>query len=356
MALPKISDPDAWLGHQHVDAVVEHLRVFARDREGIDLQGLATAPYVALEDHRTLTIEHSDEPVGGCAVFGHYSPNPPTIHVVRASTYGRDHFTLLHEYAHHLQQHDPEWAETEWRIKPEALRLRITEAIANAFASTALIPDALLTSISPVPTARQMAELHQSVHASRQAAIVRVTRDAAIAASATGRSEHFFVSLTDSEGVSVFSQMVGNDVYPPPRDSHQPDFKRLFDAAEAADGAASQVASDGIIYSTGSARTDIRLDLHLAHDGGYAFVVGAPEHRYGNPRWGRHVHLCASPACEAEFTVDEILTRCTTCESPHCPECGRCDCQPATTYCVKCYTELAVADRSAGRTQHDECP
>lgn len=357
MALPEVNSPDDWLRQDHVDKVVAHLRAFAGDKEGIDLNHLATAPYEALEQHPTLTIEHSDEPVGGCAVYGHYRPSPPTIHVVRASTFGRDHFTLLHEYAHHLQQHDPEWADIEWRIKPDALRLRITEAIANDFASTVLIPDHLLTIVSTVPTARQMAELHQSVRASRQAAIVRVTRASAHAAAAAGASEHFFVSLVEAGGTVVFSQMVGDDLYPPPRDRHQPDIQHLFQSAIAAGGSATRVTSDGITYSSGANRTDIRLDLHIAHDGAYAFVVGAKEHRYGTARWARRTHLCSSSACEAEFTLDDTITRCPVCTSPRCPECRTCDCETtATATCQRCFTELSAADRSAGRAVHDECP
>lgn len=353
MALPEVTSVDDWLRPGHVDAVVEHLRDFARDTEGVDLDRLAADPYGTLEEHPTLTIEHSEEPIGGCAVYGHYRPEPPTIHIVRAATFGRDHFTLLHEYTHHLQQHDPEWAEVEWRIKPEPLRLRITEAIANDFASTALIPHALLTGVSPVPAARQMAELHQSVRASRQAAIVRVTR----AAARTHTPEHFFVSLINSDGNVVFSQMVGDNLYAPPRGSHQPDMQRLFDAAVAANGHARGVTSEGITYSTGSARLDVRLDLHLAHDGGYAFVVGTPEHRYGKARWDRRTHMCPSPACEAEFVIDESITLCRACGAPRCPECRTCDCEPsATAICANCFTELSAADRSAGRSSHDECP
>lgn len=357
MALPEVNTADDWLRQENVDIVVTHLRSFARDQEGIDLTDLASSPYEVLERHPTLTIEHSDEPSGGCDVYGHYRPEPPTIHVVRASTFGRDHFTLLHEYAHHLQQHHPEWADIEWRIKPETLRLRITEAIANNFASAALIPDHLLASVSAVPTAREMAELHQSVRASRQAAIVRVTRAAAHAAAAAGTVEHFFLSLVAADGSVVFSQMVGDDLYPPPRGSHQPDIQRLFDVATAANGNASRVTSDGITYSSGSNRTDIRLDLHIAHDGGYAFVVGTKEHRYGTARWSKQTHLCPAAACETEFTVDETITHCPTCGSPRCPECRSCDCETtAKAACERCFTELSAADRSAGRTAHDECP
>jgi hypothetical protein len=357
MALPEVDTADDWLRQDQVDTVVAHLRAFARDQEGIDLDRLASAPYEVLEQHPTLAIEHSDEPSDGCDVYGHYRPDPPTIHVVRASTFGRDHFTLLHEYAHHLQQHHPEWAETEWRIKPDALRLRITEAIANQFASVALIPDPLLASVSAVPTARQMAALHKSVRASRQAAIVRVTRASAHAAAAAGIAEHFFVSLVETDGTVVFSQKVGDDLAPPPRDSHQPDIQALFESAYAADGNATRVTSEGITYSSGANRTDIRLDLHIAHDGGYAFVVGTKEHRYGSARWSKQTHLCSSAACEAEFIIDESVIRCSTCGTPRCPECRSCDCEATTSAtCQRCFTELSAVDLSAGRTTHDDCP
>lgn len=357
MALPEVSSPHGWLGPEHLDAVVAHLRAYARDHEGIDLARLASAPYQVLEQHDGLTIEHSDEPIGGCAVFGHYDPSPPTIHIVRASTFGRDHFTLLHEYAHHLQQHDPDWAEVEWRIQPRALRVRITEAVANTFASTALIPEDLLAPIGAIPTARQMAELHQSVQASRQAAIMRVTRAATFTAQTAGASEDFFVSLADSSGTVIFSQMVGDEVFPPPKDSHQPDIQRLFETALTSDGRATRVTSEGITYGSGNNRSDIRLDLHIAHDGGYAFVVGTKEHRYGKARWTKQTHLCPSAACETEFELDETITRCPTCGSPRCPDCRACDCETtASTVCDKCFTELAAADRRAGRTSHDECP
>ncbi|MFB9315178.1 ImmA/IrrE family metallo-endopeptidase, partial [Nocardioides plantarum] len=249
MALPEVRSHHDWLRPGHVDAVVQHLRDFAEHHEGVNLQALAADPYGTLEQHPTLTIEHSDETTDGCAVYGHYRPSPPTIHIVRASTYGRDHFTLLHEYAHHLQQNDPAWADIEWRIEPDALRLRVTEAIANAFASTALIPDAALDGISAVPTARQMAELHQSVRASRQASIVRVTSAAGHAAIGTFNRDDFFVSLAAQDGTVVFSQMVGDNLFQPPRDSHQPDIEQLFADALAANGNATRVTSHGIAYT-----------------------------------------------------------------------------------------------------------
>lgn len=357
MALPRAGSPSDWLRHSHVDAVVEHLRAYARDHEGMDLDWLGRDPYGALDAHPTLTVEHSDEPTGECAVFGHYRPDPPTIHVVRASTYGRDHFTLLHEYAHHLQQHDEEWADIEWRIKPETLRLRITEAIANDFASKALIPAEALAHVSPIPSARQIADLHQSVCASRQAAIVRVTRAATIARASLTTSDPFFVSLVDTEGTVVFSQMIGDDLVQPPRDSHQPDMKRLFDTALTTEGRAAGVASHGITYTSGAARLDVRLDLQIAYDGGYAFVVGTPEHRYGTQRWAQQVHMCPSAACETEFAVTAEISRCPTCQAPRCPECGACDCDAeALVTCSRCFTTLSEAEQRAGLTDHQECP
>lgn len=357
MALPEVTRPNHWLQQDNIDMVVAHLRAFARDKEGIDLNQLSDDPYEALERHPRLTIEHSDERSDGCDVYGHYRPDPPTIHVVRSSTAGRDHFTLLHEYAHHLQEHDREWAEIEWRIKPERLRLRIAEATANNFASAALIPNHLLTSVATVPTARQIAELHRAVRASRQAAIVGVTRASTRATAKSGTAEHFFVSLAARDGTVVFSQMVGDHLYPPPRDSHQPDIQRLFETAIAAGSSATQVTSDGIIYSRGKSRNDIRLDLHIAHDRGYAFVVGTKEHRYGDARWSTQTHLCSSPACDAEFPVDESVAHCPGCGTPRCPECQACDCESAVSAtCDKCFIELSAADRGAGRTSHDECP
>lgn len=357
MALPNVDRAADWLHPKHIDQVVEHLRTFAQDEEGIDLDALASAPYEVLEQHPTLTIEHSDEPHGGCAVSGYYQPIPPTIHVIRASTYGRDNFTLLHEYTHHLQQHDPEWADIEWRIKPEPLRLRIAEAVANNFASAALIPEYLLNGVSTVPTAAQIAELHQSVHASRQAAIVRITRAAAHACAAAGTIEHFFVSLAAADGTIVFSQMVGDDLYPPPRGSHQPDVQRLFETAVNTHGNATQVTSDGITYTSSANRSDIRLDLHLAHDGDYAFVVGTKQHRYGTAQWTKQTHLCPSDACDTEFVLDATIVRCPTCGGPRCPECRSCDCiGAAAATCTRCFMTLSAADISAGRSDHDECP
>lgn len=357
MVLPDVGSPDEWLLPANSHTVVEHLRAFAHDEEGVDLDWLAAAPYDTLGKHPTLIIEHSDEPAGGCAVHGHYTPIPPTIHIVRAATYGRDNFTLLHEYAHHLQQHDPTWAEVEWRIKPESLRLRVGEAIANHFASTALIPAPLLDGISAVPTAREIAELHQSVRASRQAAIVRITQAAATTIQAAGGTEHFFVSLVDSTGVVVFSQSVGDDLAPPPRDSHQPDIEYLFRAAVSSDGSASKVTSHGLVYSTGSSRTDVRLDLHVADDGAYAFVVGTKEHRYGVARWDRSIRLCPSSACEADFVVEDSVTHCPICGAPQCPECRACECEPAPpAICMHCFTELSAVERNAGRSTHLECP
>ncbi len=345
-----------WLGIDHIAAVVEHLCRYAAETEGISLEALASEPYETLEEHPGICIVHSDEPNDGCAVHGHYSPSPPTIHVVRSSTEGREHFTLLHEYAHHLQQHDPEWADVEWRIEPPELRRRVNEAVANEFASLTLIPASALVVVSPLPTARQVAELHQSARASRQAAIVRIAKVAESAA-ATGTMEHCFITLATVEGTVVFSSVLGDDVFPPPLGSYQPDLAALADAAVEAGGRARRVASHGIVYSSGTTRSDLILDGHLAHDGGYVFVVGTREHRYGRAKWDNVVHVCSSPACETEFTQQQVEEHCGTCHAARCPHCRACGCLPATLQtCQRCWTELSKAESDAGRTEHSECP
>lgn len=357
MTLPVVPKPEAWRHPDNLDAAVQHLLGFAAG-EGIDVAALSKDPYAVLEAHPTITIRHSLPPSAGCSVFGHYTPKPPTIHVVQSATVGRDEFTLLHEYAHHLQKHDMEWADVEWRIEPESFRRRITEDVADTFASTVLIPEQLAADLSRIPTSRQIADMHIASHASRQAAIVRAAKRAQ-RQTLDARSlptEHFFITLARLDGTVVFSQMVGDDLFPPPRGSHQPDIATAATRAVEGDGHASLATSHGIIYGSGATRSDIRLDAHVAYDGDYLFAVGTREHRYGNAQWGAATYLCASPACDTEFVYDDTIATCRKCLQPKCPTCRTCQCPPTVNgVCPKCQQVLTAADKSAGRTEHDEC-
>ncbi|MFS3128094.1 ImmA/IrrE family metallo-endopeptidase [Nocardioides sp. Bht2] len=355
MTLPSPESHADWRQADNIEAVVAHLRAFAQSAESIDIDALSANPFAVMGENPAVRVKVDQAMSGeGCSVFGHYSSTPtPTITVRATSTVGRDEFTLLHEYAHHLQQHDPDWVDI-WSCMPKATYGPLNEAIADEFASSVLIPDPTLGSvITGLPTATQLADLYLSTQASRQAVLVRAAKTARRLTTREGiPREHGFLLLATYDGEVVFSQLVGDEIYPPSRGSHQPDIAAI--AARSSGSATHAVTSHGISYGSGAARHDVRLDLHPLDDT-YVYVVGTREHRYGTPQWSRATRECSNETCDP-FDVTELIATCRSCKAARCPTCASCDCEPAkVTACTCCFQVLLPAELSAGRTVHLDC-
>jgi hypothetical protein len=143
---------------------------------------------------------------------------------------------------------------------------------------------------------------------------------------------------------------------PPPAGSVQPDIARLIEVALEGDPRASGIAQSGVVYSTGSARTDLRVDVALSSDGMNAFTVITPIYEFGDQDWGNSEVECSNEACGEYFmTTDAVV--CSQCREPKCPACRSCACEPPrATSCATCFTELSVAEQAQGLVAHIECP
>jgi hypothetical protein len=264
------------------------------------------------------------------------------------SNWGRDNFTVLHEYGHHLQQHDLDWADVLWRLTKINLGW-VEEQVSSRFASLVLIPDKDMIPLLDrgAITAKSMSALHGQHATSPQAMLVRLE-------AATYGREPVFVALADVDGTVVFATSLHPEMPHPPFRSIQPDIARLAEEALRSNLSATGSASFGITYSTGNSRSDIKLDVAVGASG-LVFVTGRPQHRYGSAQWARQEIECPAPACGEVFVWDETVQVCRRCAAPKCPECSACSCEDTITSCQKCNLALTPADIAAGRTAHDEC-
>jgi len=132
-----------------------------------DLDVLATDPVTALGVlfDITITTRPPSLPGPGCPVDGTYRPGPPPhIFVADDVTAARQRFTVLHEWGHHLIEHDDYLNDLEISDAE-----RSDENICNEVAATVLLPDDIVDKTLPagVFTAEHVAALFDNVSASR---------------------------------------------------------------------------------------------------------------------------------------------------------------------------------------------
>jgi hypothetical protein len=271
-----------------------------------------------------------------CSVAGAYygTENPPLLTVADATSPGRRAFSGLHELGHHLQQSDLDLANTVDEHGDN--RERFEDAACDAFAAELLLPVDLVTRHLPggTPTADHVISLYRDSAASRAAVCVRAAQHLA----APGH-----VLLLNESGIVQFASSY---LLPrPARDSDQ---------------SAAAVIARALTSPTGRGRASGRLRLRYRDDiegdelyaqaapmDGYLIVVAVTDHApwesgftlpiaQTGPR-GRW-RICVHPECGHEFQSFEAA--CPRCETPSCPECGRCECARAMKekQCPVCFT------------------
>lgn len=345
--LPKVSDPGEWLHPLTISAVAEHLLAnmhFDLPRAALELDVLR-----ALDDSDLIEFEWGDNVETSCEMLGTYSRRPPRIRVARQQRTARARFTAAHEFGHHLQQQDEDWAMelADLRRAHATMMRHVEEAVSNQVAVLLLMPDHVVEAAwSGTLTPTFVRALTRDGQVSRQAAIMRASRWARaedpntaliVANPATG-----LVLSSESPETSTLAR--------PPRGSIQPDFRALAEGPEGRRG-----ATEGFVYSTSTARSDIMYDWGWDVSGTHLLIVARPTYRFGDAQWDRDELECLSAACTSAFSREQA-TLCGTCARHKCPDCGACGCEKRWgTTCEKCGFEMSVRESQRG-TAHEECP
>jgi Zn-dependent peptidase ImmA (M78 family) len=347
MDLPHLTDTRAWLTRENVLTAAVYLVEAAEAVSELPVTALRDDPIRAIDEFPNILLRYSDNTITtSCQFHGRYTFRPPTIYVTRSSNRARDNFTVLHEYGHHLQKHSAEWVyQVLTKLKPFD-RALLEENVANAFASLVLVPDALLlANFKGTVTAEHLASVHAASSASRHVVLRRAIE------LADGPT---CLVVTDTAGKVRAAESNSEELYQPPKNSHQPDLERL--SGEAGYGATGRgYTRQGLQYSTGTARSDLQIETHSDNTGVYYFHVLTPTYRFGTQQWDEEDVECSNAACERTFRAYPSR-RHETCGGFRCPDCNQCACErrPAAV-CLRCFTELSTAEVAAGKREHDDC-
>lgn len=331
-------------------AIAVELVALESERGVVSMNELGDNPEEAVLRSPELELEYSMSSGAGCSVYGYYrsgsAGQPATIFVHPSNTKERDRFTLVHEYGHHVQRQHEAWANVLYSL-PRSKREAIEERVADAFAAEVLIREDVVLLGSAWLSARTIANIYESVLASRSAVAMRVIEIAPASESAT-------VVVCDSSGCVIFARANGDDVFTPARGIAQPGLAALFeDASRAQEGCVKRTIPEGLRSGSGWTQTDLVGEAAIDHTGDYAFVVIQSEQVFGKvPVWERREAECANPACELVFAVDSAIRICPKCNEPECPHCSTCSCEPiATTACNECFVAYSLAEQ-AGQVEH----
>lgn len=294
------------------------------------LHDLQTAPRAAIERWPDLTVEFVNEAKSESAdLAGSYDASKRLILISREASAGRQAFTLLHELAHHLQQHDLLALDLLDKAAEHEDMYELEESVCNNFAAHLLFPpDASAPHFRDGVTTAAILALHRQSAGSLAAACVAAARYM----TAAGQ-----VTLLDSRGRVQFSCAAG--IPPVPRGSDQSmiePVRRSMRSMTTTSGQAELRYRDGI-------------------EGGTCFVQVQPVRgRFllvatnGRPPWSDTFTLPTKgePPRAAEFICHHCDSVYTTfvpahgpCAQPPCTECGRCGCVGITKSrtCHRCH-------------------
>ena len=280
----------------------------------------------------------------GCSVAGAYIADcvPPVLAVADSASAGRRAFTLLHEFGHHLQQsqtslmaallNEPDGGHT------------LEDAACDAFAAAVLLPDQLVDTHLGVigPTADAVVSLWQASTASRAAVCVRT---------AERLPSPGHVVLLDHDGNVQFASAHG--LPPVRRGSSQARIpvvrEALTNGRLRARGRTGMAYRDGIIGA--------ELYAQAANMGDYLVVVAVTDHA----PWEQFAPPSREQAPSSRSWICEHCGHgfvtfdapCRRCQTPACPECGRCSCPSRIQErrCDKCslFLPARMFDGTSGR-------
>ncbi|MFJ2543056.1 ImmA/IrrE family metallo-endopeptidase [Microbacterium sp. NPDC087589] len=345
--LPDVASPGEWLHPKVVAAVAEHLLANMQfDQPRSALESDITR---ALQDSDLIEFEWSTEVDTVCELLGTYTRRPARIRVARRQRTARANFTAAHEFGHHLQQQDEDWAMelADLRRAHGSLMRHVEEAVSNHVAVLLLMPDHVVeTAWTGTLTPAFVRALTRDGLVSRQAASMRASRWAR-----ADDPNAVLVVADPTTGLVLSSESAdASTLARPPKGSVQSDFRALTAGAQG-----TRAATDGFVYSTNTSRSDIAYDWGWDADGTHIFVVARPTYRFGDALWSRDELECASASCESTFAREGAVL-CRTCMLHRCPDCGSCGCEKRRgATCENCGFEMSVRESQLG-SAHEECP
>ncbi len=330
-------------------ALAKLLLNHVRDTHLLSVEALAEDPVAALAADPSVRILWVDPDTlpAGCSIAAacDKSCEPARLFISKDTSPGRRRFSVLHEYAHLLRDLVPAVLEALF-AQPEG-GAALEERICDEFASTVLLPDALLdATLGSHVTAAAVHALVSAAPASAEACAVAAARRLP----APG-----YVMLLSSDGAARFTAY-NSDVYHVRRGSAQ-------------DGLLSQAASGRTIrgraqvrYGTRNHSPEMFIDAETQEGRTVAVLVT------DSPPWGGFTAgtkrgpegsegYCDD--CAREYTA--YSATCGTCGQSPCPLCSRCACRtpkevPGERVCDRCYLLLPPASYpSDSSTSCTEC-
>ncbi|MFC4943792.1 ImmA/IrrE family metallo-endopeptidase [Pseudonocardia sp. GCM10023141] len=303
------------------------------------LTALCDDAVAALERHPEVALRliPESDTGDGCTVAGGYrgSETPPALVVTTSLSHRRRAFTALHEFGHHLQRTNLDLAE---RLLEHPAEEELEEAACQVFASRVLLPDALVSPITPSrgPDATTVAEFYSRSNASRAACCVRAAELLTGGGAVVLYRENGTVDMATSTGL-----------IPPARGSDQ-SATPLIARALARPGNTVEHDDTSTSYSTGT--SDLLYGQATWVDG-YIVAVLMPDNASWKPlalpRPGTSTYTGPSKwatcdQCLREFTVTDDV--CARCAAPRCPR-RHCACPSSVgeRTCRGCHLTLAKA-------------
>lgn len=346
--LPDVASAGEWLHPQTLAVVAEHLL----DEATFDLPRVELEADIirALNDSDLIEFEWGTTEGTACELLGTYTRKPARIRVSRNQNQARANFTAAHEFGHHLQQSDPAWALdvlADLRHSQSTLASHIEEAVSNQVAARLLLPQPTVVSEwGGTLTPAFVRALTRGGHVSRQAASIRASHHAR-----TEDPNAVIIVADPVTGIVVSSVANENSTLArPAKGSVQPDFRNLVAGAEGLRG-----ATEGFVYTTGTARSDITYNWGWDANGTHIFIIARPTYRFGTAQWDRDDIECVSASCDSSFSREDAVL-CRTCFVHKCPACGSCGCEKRRgTTCTQCGMEMSLLEAQRG-TVHEECP
>ncbi|WP_063006004.1 ImmA/IrrE family metallo-endopeptidase [Nocardia salmonicida] len=327
------------------------LRVW--DERGGSRDELGRDAFAALMKSEDLTVLRVPEFVPrdsqhSCSVAGGYRYDPPTLIVTQSMSWRRQHFTVLHELGHHIQQTDLALGETVVEHgDPETFE----DACCDSFAAQVLLPDDLVDRYTGDhgPTVSAATGLFEASNASRAAICVRLA----------GRLRSSgAVAVLDPAGIVTFAAARG-EIFPPARGSDQ-SANPLVEVAMRADRDGRSVTREDALIWYRTGHTSDRLYGQAAWAGDRLFLImvayGAPWLSFSPPRDGTAERVTDAwiqcDYCQTEFAVK---TKCNTCNQPLCPsDHCRCSAKTART-CPECFLQKHPSQFGSGSLVCSEC-
>lgn len=312
------------------------------------LDDLCNDPRSTIEGWPGVTVKYVPEAKSeGSDLVGSYHAKTGTILISESAIPSRQHFTLLHELAHHLQQHDFKALDNLQEAARNVGLEETEEVICNKFAAHILFPpQSTAQHFQDGVTAQAVIALQQLSKGSLAAACVEATSHM----SAPG-----LVAVLDANGHVDFS--CPSNLPPLPRRSDQ----------SHVDPVARAIRSNSI--ATGTAELRYRDGI----DGGTVHLQITPvSNRYllvattGSPPWADRFVLPTrdsaprAPEYICEHCGEEYSTFAPvhpTCGQPPCTQCNRCGCQSRSTeqVCTSCFLSQPAAMFTAPSTICRDC-